>query len=271
METVPTVSLISVHTLKSVNFPRTRMPPVLPPGKEFQLPVNYPRVRRVGSFQELAETPFKDGVNALCWPRVLPGNFGEVVQRLGPGEGEGVLALEAERLQNLAIGLSAAGQTAIANMLEDLRRLQARELDPVLNCIHQYPTDDDPGPVPTDVHSFHADSAPVPADTWLCTYYGPASGGLRNDQALRRVDIPETRAQLLRHFGGDDDDDFRWYLSENCFDLHYAPLPDARPFCFGTGNLWRIAVDWPGSPVPPCIHRAPLPDPGAPPRLLLIS
>ncbi len=40
---------------------------------------------------------------------------------------------------------------------------------------------------------------------------------------------------------------------------------------FGLGNLWRIAVDYPGSPVPPCIHRAPITRPGRPPRLLLIS
>ena len=39
------------------------------------------------------------------------------------------------------------------------------------------------------------------------------------------------------------------YLAENCYDLHYAPVPQARPFTFGVGNLWRIAVDFPGSPV----------------------
>ena len=36
-------------------------------------------------------------------------------------------------------------------------------------------------------------------------------------------------------------------------------------------HLWRIAVDYPGSPVPPCVHRAPETRPGRPPRLLLIS
>ena len=65
--------------------------------------------------------------------------------------------------------------------------------------------------------------------------------------------------------------DFREYQAENCYDLHYAPLPHARPFSFGRGNLWRIAVDYPGNPVPPCIHRAPTTLPGQPPRLLLIS
>ena len=76
---------------------------------------------------------------------------------------------------------------------------------------------------------------------------------------------------LLQLFGGADDAEFAEYLSDNCYDLHYSPAPDARPFSFGIGNLWRIAVDWPGSSVPPCIHRAPEPPPGSPPRLLLIS
>ncbi|MGB8170874.1 MAG: hypothetical protein WCF18_25440, partial [Chthoniobacteraceae bacterium] len=156
-------------------------------------------------------------------------------------------------------------------MLEDQRRLVELDRDPVLNCIHGYPRDEEPGPVPTDVFSFHADSAPVQADTWLCTYHGSASEGLRNDEAQRRVDVPETRAALLHVFGGEDNDDFREYLSEHCYDLHYAPVPRARPFSFGVGDLWRIAVDWPGSTVPPCIHRAPETLPGQPPRLLLIS
>jgi hypothetical protein len=94
---------------------------------------------------------------------------------------------------------------------------------------------------------------------------------LRNEDARRRVDIPETRAELLQLFGGADDDAFLEYLNENCYDLHYAPISQARPFSFGLGNVWRIAVDYPGSPVPPCIHRAPETVPSQPPRLLLIS
>lgn len=125
--------------------------------------------------------------------------------------------------------------------------------------------------MPTDVYSFHADSATVEADTYLCSYHQSASEGLRNDEARRRVDIPETRAELLQLFGGVDDGDFLEYLAENCFDLHYAPTPEARPFSFGLGNLWRIAVDYPDSPVPPCVHRAPETRPGQSPRLLLIS
>ena len=235
--------------------------------KTFTPPPGYARIQLVKSFHQLVATPFADGVNALCWERALAGDFAEVVARLG--DAEGIVTLDDERLRSLTV--SAAGTAAIDILLEDQRLLRELDLDPVLNCIHGYPRDEDAGPVPTDVFSFHTDSAPVQADTWLCTYHGPASEGLRNDEAQRRVDIAETRAELLRRFGGKDDAGFREYLSENCHDLHYAPVPHARPFSFGIGNLWRIATDWPGSPVPPCIHRAPETLPGNPPRLLLIS
>ena len=233
----------------------------------FTPPPSYPRIKTVRSFAELVATPFADGINALCWRRVLPGDFGEVVKLLGAGDG--ITTLDEARLD--ALPVSAAGRVAIDILLEDERLLRALDRDPVLNCIHGYPRDEEPGPVRTDVFSFHADSAPVEADTWLCTYHGPASESLRNDEAQRRVDIPETRAELLKLFGGEDGDDFREFLSEHCYDLHYTPLPHAWPFSLGVGNLWRIAVDWPGSAVPPCIHRAPETLPGEPPRLLLIS
>ena len=236
------------------------MPPLV-------LPPDYPRIRRVRDFHELVTTPFADGVNALCWERALPGDFGEVVALLGAGAG--IVTLDEARLLALTAGV--AGRAAIEVLVADLQRLREHALDPVLNCIHGYPRDEEAGPVPTDVFSFHADSAPVAAETWLCTYHGPASEGLRNDEARRRVDIPATRAELLRLFGGEDDADFRQHLSENCYDLHYAPEAGARTFSFGLGHLWRIAVDWPGSAVPPCIHRAPETQPGDPPRLLLIS
>ena len=219
------------------------------------------------SFVELVGTPFADGVNALCWPRALLGDFGEVVEKLG--DGEETMTIEEEQLVGLEV--SAAGRVAIEILREDLRRLREVERDPALNCIHRYPRDEVPGPVRTDVFSWHADSAPVEADTWLCTYYGLPSEGLRNEEALRRVDIPETRDELRKLLGMEEDDgEFRDALREHCFDLHYAPLPQARPYSFGVGHLWRIAVDWPASPVPPCIHRAPKTLPGQPPRLLLI-
>ncbi len=232
----------------------------------FALPMDYPRVKKVGSFEELVGTRFENGVNALCWQRTLAGDFGEVVERLAVGEG--ITSLDDETLE--ALELSSAGRAAVEILMEDQRLLRAHELDPVLDCINGYLHVENPGPVPTDVCSFHVDSATVEADTYLCTYYGASSEGLRNEEAVRRVDVPETRAELLRLYGGPDDEGFIEHLRENCFDLHYAPLPQAKPFAFGLGNLWRIATQHPGCSVPPCIHRAPPPRPGQK-RLLLIS
>lgn len=236
----------------------------MPPAPPF---TDYTCVKVVRSFAELLATPFAGGVNALCWPRMLPGDFGEVVAQLGAGEG--IVPLDETRLNTLA--LSKAGRTARDQLLADLQLLRAQGLAPELNCIHAYPRDADAAVVPTDVYSFHADSAPVETSTWLCTYHGPASEGLRNEDVQRRADVPATRAALLQEYGGADDAGFREFLSENCYDLHYAPVAGARPWSFGLGHLWRIAVDWPGSPVPPCVHRAPATRPGDPPRLLLIS
>lgn len=233
----------------------------------FPLPSGYPRIKWVHSFHELVTTPFENGVNALCWARTLPGDFSEVVSQLG-GNG-GITTLDEERLEGLT--LSAAGRVAVGILLEDQRLLREQGRSPILDCIQSYPREEEPGAVRTDVYSFHADSATEEADTWLCTYHGPSSEGLRNEEAQRWVDVPETRAELLKEYGGEDDGDFLEYLNENCYDLHYAPAPQAQPFSFGHGNLWRIAVDYPGSPVPPCIHRAPETLPGQPPRLLLIS
>jgi hypothetical protein len=225
------------------------------------------RIRTVGSFAELVAAPFSDGVNALCWPRLLRGDFGEIAAQLG--DGEGLVPLDESRLNTLA--LTAAGQTARDFLLADLSLLRTHGLAPELNCIHSYARDAGHAAVPTDVYSFHVDSATIDAATWLCTYHGPASEGLRNEDAQRHVDDPATRTALLREYGGPDDAGFREFLRDHHYDLHYAPRPGAQPFSFGLGHLWRIAVDWPGSPVPPCIHRAPPTRPGDPPRLLLIS
>ena len=229
--------------------------------------LDYRRIQQVASFDELISTTFKDGINALCWSRTLAGDFDEVVRALMAGDG--IATLDEPRIR--ALELSPAGRRAANAMIEDYCLLQDRGLSPVLDCIQAYPRDEDAEVIPTDVYSFHADSAPVEADTYLCTYSGATSEGLPNEEAQRHVDIPETRARLLELFGGADDDDFATFLSENCYNLHYAPTADARPYRFGVGNLWRIACDYPGSPVPPCIHRAPDNLPGDPPRLLLIS
>lgn len=227
---------------------------------------DYFRIRPVRSFDELTGAAFADGINALCWPRTLPGDFAEVAAKLGSGEG--IVGLSEDDLA--APDLSPAGRAAAAVLRSDLQLLRAHGLAPELNCIHAYPRDDGAAVLPVDVLSFHADRAPIEASTYLCTYHGACSEGLPNEHARRHVDIPATRAALLREHGGPDDDGFREFLAENSYDLHYAPLPSARPYAFGIGHLWRIAIDWPGSPVPPCIHRAPAQLPGEP-RLLLIS
>lgn len=240
---------------------------------------DYHRIRHVGSFAELAAARFTDGVNAFCWPRTLAGNFAEVVRALGDAQNirddEGIDVIDEERLAGLA--LSAQGREAVAAIVQDLKWLRELERDPALNCIHGYARDEAAGPVATDVFSWHADSAPVEADTWLCTYHGSPSEGLRNEDAVRRVDIPATRAELLALYGGNDDAGFREFLHEHCYDLHYAPKSGVAEspsgagsvYSFGHFNLWRIAVDWPGSPVPPCVHRAPATIPGQP-RLMVI-
>lgn len=221
----------------------------------------------VQSFEELVSTPLSNGINALCWKRSLPGDFAEVVEQLGVGKG--ITTIEESRLQ--ALSLSDAGNVARKILLQDQELLRSRDFLPVLDCINGYLHDIEDGSVPTHVQSFHADSATVQADTYLCTYHGLSSEGLYHEEAQRRIDIPETRAELLKQYGGEDNDGFLEYLNDNFYDLHYAPLPQARPFSFGLGNLWRIALEYPGSPVPPCIHRAPPTFPEHGPRLLLIS
>lgn len=255
-------------------------------------------IKPVKNFQELLSTPFAHGVNALCWERTLPGDFAEVVRLLGPGEG--IVALEEARLRGLRLG--ARGKEAVDTMLADLRLLRDAGRDPVLNIIYGYDRDEDGGPVPTDVMSWHVDSAPIEADTWLCTYHGAPSEGLLNEHALRKVDDPKIRAELLELYHQSSGVDpqvsglfasvspsenrgqtpadqqvgtarfqvsaFTEWLTENHYDLHFAPKPGAQPYSFGQFNLWRATCDWPGSPVPPCVHRAPVTDT---PRLLLIS
>ncbi|HEX3134899.1 MAG TPA: hypothetical protein VHX44_15135 [Planctomycetota bacterium] len=180
-----------------------------------------------------------------------------------------MITLDPDMLRTLP--LSPARHIARECMLADFYLLRDRNLAPVLNCVYAYPRDERLGPIATDVFSFHVDSAPCETDTWLCTYHGQASEGLCNEEAQRRIEIPPTRAALLATFGGADDAGFQEFLTEYAYDLHYVARPHARPYCFGIGNLWRIATAYPGCPVPPSIHRAPPTRPGDSPRLLLIS
>lgn len=218
----------------------------------------------VGSFDELLR-PFSEGVNALCFSRTLEGDFDALAAMFAnraDDEG-GLLALDAELLRQAR----GADSRVVAVLLEDLRRLEALGRNPQLNVLTRYPRDARGLPVSVDVHSFHVDRAPVEADTFLCTYAGAPSEGLRAGDAERLVDDPSIRRRLREHYGRDEG--FDAWLVEECFDLHYHAKPGATPFSFGNGHLWRLAVAWPDARVAPCVHRAPLPD--GRPRLMLIS
>jgi hypothetical protein len=223
-------------------------------------------VRVVDSFADLLAVPFEGPCNAICWRRALTGDFDEVVRRLPAGEG--IITIDEADLE--ALSVDPAGAAAVATLLADLRALREAGHTPELNAIDRYVRDPDEL-LPTDVHSFHVDSANVPTDTFLCCYGGAASEALGSAEAERCVDIPHLRTALLARYGGPDDERFAAYLQERHFDLHYRPLAHARPFSMGVGHLWRLAVRFPGSPVPACIHRAPETRPGEPRRLLLIS
>lgn len=235
--------------------------------------------KTVATFAELVATPFTDDANALCWPRRFDADFAEVIRQLGPGED--IVALEEDRLRALA--LSPRGRKAVDLMLADLVRLREAGRDPVLNIIHAYPRDEHGGPVPTDVFSWHVDRAPIESDTWLCTYEGAPSEGLPAGGAIRKVDDPAIRAQLVALHGGPDDAEFESWLEENHYDLHCRPREGAAPYSFGRHNLWRIAIQHPGnrpgakrksgsraeiSAAPACVHRAPVTTAA---RLLMIS
>lgn len=224
-------------------------------------------IRVVATCQELLATPFAEGCHAVCWSRTLPGDFAEVGRALAAGPG--ITPLDEALLE--ALPLSPAGRAAVAAMGDDLRHLREAGHQPVLECVRGAARDCPDAVQPVDVYSFHTDSSNAPCDTFLCSYTEPSSEGLRLDQARCCVDDPHVRARLLRQFGGADDAGFAAWLHEHCFDLHYLPLPGAVPFSFGIGNLWKLAVRYPGSRVPGFVHRAPPDLPGLPPRLLLIS
>lgn len=222
-------------------------------------------VREVFSFDELQSVRFNGVVNALCWRRDFEGDFSEVAAKLSVDPG--ITPLSAELLRGLK--LSSAGRKAVDVMLQDVNRLEMLGLQPALECVHGYVQDQDHGLLRTDVCSWHVDSATCEADTWLCTYFGASTEGLPNTQAIKQVDVPETRSRLLSAYGGSDEMEFREWLTDHCYDLHYTPLPGALPYRFGQGHLWRVATLHDTCAVLPCIHRAPTPESGGK-RLLLI-
>lgn len=215
--------------------------------------------------------PLRGERNAVRWRRALAGDFAELARladALEPSADR--VPLDAARLAELRGYASAAGRLAIDGVLADLALLREHGHAPTFELLRRYERDADPD-LPVDVHSFHVDTANAPTETILCTYHGDASEVLPRADALRRVDEPALRARLRQRFGDGDDEVFAAWLLEHAFALHYAPLPGARPFACGRGELWRLAVDHPGSATAACIHRAPPPRDDAGPRLLLIS
>ncbi len=210
------------------------------------------QIRCVANFQDLVSTPFQGGINAICWTRQLRGDFSEIVRKLALNGNMAVLGEE----DLLELQLSEEGMQARELLLNDLKVLKAHGASPILNLIKCYERDDSYPFFPTDVYSFHVDRSPVPTDTFLCTYYGEPSEIVPNAQAEQKVLVPEIRDELKKLYRGADED-FDLFLSEHFFDLHYRAKPTASPISLGQGNLWRLAVDYPGSQVLPCVHRAP--------------
>ncbi|CAN5393594.1 DUF1826 domain-containing protein [soil metagenome] len=222
------------------------------------------QIHCVTNFKDLVATPFHGDMNAIYWTRKLTGDFSEIVKKVELDEN--IVILEPAELRELE--LSEQGQLARDILLNDLELLKAHGASPILNVIKYYERDDDYPFFPTDVYSFHVDRSPVPTDTFLCTYYGEPSELLPNLQGRQKVLIPAIRAELKKLYHGAEEG-FESFLSEHFFDLHYQAKPNAHPISLGLGNLWRLAVDHPGSQVPPCLHRAPKEKDGQP-RLLLI-
>lgn len=218
----------------------------------------------VTNFQDLVSTPFHGATNAICWTRKLRGDFAEIVNKVSLTEN--IEILDPEMLRELP--LSEQGQLAREILFNDLELLKAHGASPTLNLIRCYDRDDAYPFFPTDVYSFHVDRSPVPTDTFLCTYYGEPSEILPNTQAEQKILVPEIRDELKKQYRGPAED-FESFLSDHFFDLHYLAKPGASPISLGVGNLWRLAVDHPGSEVLPCVHRAPMEKPGQL-RLLMI-
>lgn len=203
-------------------------------------------------------------MNAVCWSRDLVGDFKEIVDQLELKDN--ITEISTEDL--LALQLSEQGIFARDIILKDMQLLSDFGASPSLNLLKHYERDHELDFIATDVYSYHVDRSPIETDTFLCTYYGPASDILPNDQVEQNILIPEIRDKLKRLYDGPDAE-FEQFLEEYFFDLHYQPKPDAQPINLGVGHLWRLAVDHPTQQALPCVHRAPVENEGEY-RLLLI-
>jgi hypothetical protein len=222
------------------------------------------QIQVVKTIEDLLSASFQGDINAICWQRNLKGDFAEIVKKADLYGN--ITTLDEEDL--LELNLSAAGQVAREVLLTDMRLLEAQGASPILNVIREYERDDALSFFPTDVYSYHVDRSPIPLATFLCTYHGAASEIIPNDQATQKILLPSIREELNKVYDGPTDG-FESFLTENFFDLHYQAHPNAQPVNVGIGHLWKIACDFPNSPVLPCLHRAPLEKPGEK-RLLLI-
>ena len=222
------------------------------------------QIQSFDNFQDFLATPFHGEVNAMCWDRKLIGDFSEIVQKVELNDT--ITELNEKILRKLQ--LSESGQLAREILINDLLLLEAAGASPQLNIIRNYERDEELPFFPTDVYSFHIDRATIPSATFLCTYFGSTSEIIPNSEVTPKMLIPEIRAELKKLYDGEEEG-FESFLIENFFDLHYQVNPNAKPISLGLGQIWKLAIDYPESPVLPCIHRAPSEKKGEP-RLLLI-
>ncbi len=223
-----------------------------------------PQVRVVSTFSELVYSDFLGEANAICWSRNLSGDFKEIVAKLDLKGNMTEVSVE----DLLALQLSEQGHVAREIILKDMQLLTDYGASPSLNLLKCYERDDEFDFISTDVYSYHVDRSPIETDTFLCTYHGAASEILPNDQVEQKILIPEIKEQLKQLHDGPETE-FKAFLEEYFFDLHYRAKADVKPVNLGTGNLWRLAVDHPAQQVLPCVHRAPVENDGEY-RLLLI-
>ena len=222
------------------------------------------QIKVVSTFSELVNLNFQGDNNAIGWHRNLVGDFKEIVDKLELKENITEVSIE----DLLALQLSESGHLAREIILKDVQLLTDFGASPSLNLLKNYERDDELDFISTDVYSYHIDRSPIETDTFLCTYYGPASDILPHDQVEQKVLIPEIRGKLKKLHDGPEAE-FETFLEDYFFDLHYQPKPNTKPMNLGSGHLWRLAVDHPTQQVLPCVHRAPTEKDGEY-RLLLI-
>lgn len=213
---------------------------------------NHPQIKNVFKFEDLVNFEFYDKINAICFNRILEGNFDEIVSKLELKH----IITEVSLEDLVALELSSEGSKARNIMLNDYELLSNFGASPSINLLKSYEKDDELHFISTDVYSFHVDHSPIETSTFLCTYFGESSDILPNNEALRQIDISEVREKLQKIYDIDDDN-FDVFAKENFFDLHYQAKPNSTPINLGIGHIWRLSCESPNQKVLPCIHRAP--------------